>query len=346
MYLKNSEYKIIQNLGSGSDHYVFKGQHNKTQNICAIKIEKKSGIGQLENEIQILQQLQGIDGIPKIIEIGKTNDLKNFLIIPLLNCSLQDLGKSEKLSLWSIIAIGLSVIRIMREVHNKGILHLDIKPENIMVTSNSIINSTEQILISGNVNLIDFGLSQNIRNTIFLKQTFIGSLRFASRQSHRREQLGYKDDLESLLYVLAYLRNKKLPWQYYQQMAFYLMDIKKIGAIKDQSYKTSLLSQQFPPQFYHFQQYIDNLNHSSLPDYNYIEELFKQMLSLNYAQIKPSLSETYQFNILRDLENSEDNIVNESISNRNADDLKVTLISDLIKAYQTIKIKSIKDIHF
>ncbi|CAD8200137.1 unnamed protein product [Paramecium pentaurelia] len=346
MNLKNSEYKMISNLGSSSDHIVFKAQHNLTQDVCAIKIEKKPGIGQIENEISILQQLFGIEGIPKLIHNGKTKDLKNYLIIPLLKCSLQDLAKSNLLSLNSILAIGLSLIRTIKQVHNRGILHLDIKPENIMISSCQIIDSVEQILTPGNVQLIDFGLSQNLRNPKFLKETFIGSLRFASRQSHNKQQLGYKDDIESLLYVLAYLRNKKLPWQQTQQLAFQLMDIKKIGMIKDQVYETALLSQQFPPQFYQFQLYIDTLTHSTMPDYNYIEELFKQMLQINQIPISPRFPEpTAYFPKYNDLEDQEYIKMNESISSRDGD-TRAIIVSDLIKAYTTIKIKSIKDIHF
>ncbi|CAD8179237.1 unnamed protein product [Paramecium pentaurelia] len=346
MYLLNSEYKISQSLGSGSNHIVFKAQHILTQSIYALKIEKKPGIGQIENEIQILQELFGIEGIPKLIQFGKTKDLKNFLIIPILYCSLQDLRKSNQLSLSAILAIGLSVLRTIKSFHKRGILHLDIKPENIMISSSEVFNSIEQILTPGNVQLIDFGLSQNLSNSQFLKHTFIGSLRFASRQSHKIEELGYKDDIESLLYVLAYLRNKNLPWQLPQQSANQLMDIKKIGAIKDQTYNTTLLSQSFPPQFYQFQLYIDTLTHSSLPDYDYIEELFKQMLQFNEIQISPRFQESITYiQEQKDLGNSENVKMNESISKLGAD-TRVVIISDLIKAYTTIKIKSIKDIHF
>ncbi|CAD8144073.1 unnamed protein product [Paramecium octaurelia] len=346
MYLQNSEYKMISNLGLSSDHVVLKAQHSETQNVYAIKIEKKPGIGQVETEVQILQQLFGIEGIPKLIQYGKTKDFKNYLIIPLLNCSLQDLGKTSLLSQNSILAIGLTVIRTIKQVHNKGILHLDIKPQNIMISQRQIIDSVEQILIPGNVQLIDFGLSQNLGNQKFLKETFIGSIRFASRQSHKKEQLGYKDDLESLLYVLAYLRKKKLPWQQTQQKAFQLMDIRRIGIIKDQVYETSMLSQQFPPQFYQFQLYIDSLTPSQMPDYNYIEELFKQMLQLNQPSITPSFPKpTPCFSKYKELEDQEYIKLSESVSSLDGD-ARAIIISDLIKAYTTIGIKSLKDIHF
>lgn len=54
--------------------------------------------------------------------------------MPLLNCSLRDLVKSSQLSLSSILAIGLSLIETLENVHKKNILHLDIKPENIMIS--------------------------------------------------------------------------------------------------------------------------------------------------------------------------------------------------------------------
>ncbi|CAK60853.1 unnamed protein product (macronuclear) [Paramecium tetraurelia] len=65
---------------------------------------------------------------------GLTNDNKRFLIEPLLPSSLLDLAKSRTLSLPLIMTIGLRVIEILEQVHKNNILHLDIKPENIMLS--------------------------------------------------------------------------------------------------------------------------------------------------------------------------------------------------------------------
>ena len=54
--------------------------------------------------------------------------------MPLFHSSLLELAKSRKLSFTLILTIGLRIIEILEKVHQKNILHLDIKPENIMLS--------------------------------------------------------------------------------------------------------------------------------------------------------------------------------------------------------------------
>ncbi|CAD8161673.1 unnamed protein product [Paramecium pentaurelia] len=128
------------------------------------------------------------------------------LIFPLYHKNLLELRKQRKFSNWFIMRIGLSIIEILEQLHNKNILHLDIKPENIMIYKE--FENEQDILKPGFIQLIDFGLSQQYQeNSESLQDIFIGSLNFASRSSHDGAPLGFKDDLESLLYVLLYLKD-------------------------------------------------------------------------------------------------------------------------------------------
>ncbi|CAD8118511.1 unnamed protein product [Paramecium sonneborni] len=360
MYLQNSNYKILSNIGSGSGHQVFKVQHNQTSQILALKMEKNSNLGQLEEEIQKLKELSGIIGIPKLIDYGKTKDFKSYLITPLLKRNLQEIAKESLLSLHSTLAIGLSLIEILQHVHKKGILHLDIKPENIMISQPYINVPVDQILSPGFIQLIDFGLSQKIGRKPFLNKVFVGSLRYASRQAHKGNQLGYKDDLESLLYVLVYLRNQKLPWQSLKQLQSQQLEIRKIGEMKEALFNTTVLSQKFPPQFQQFKLYIDSLTQVAIPDYEYIKNLFKSMLSIRdhsqsikftgSATLSQSIKGTKQkpnteqiLMLLENLPNNDSIDIPEDLIDT---DTQIVLISELINSYSTNSIKSITDIKF
>ena len=66
--------------------------------------------------------------------------------------------------------------------------------------------------------IIDFGISKiytdSKRKHIAFKKNkpFIGTTRYASLAAHKGYELGRKDDLESLMYVLIYLHKGILPW--------------------------------------------------------------------------------------------------------------------------------------
>ncbi|CAK62722.1 unnamed protein product (macronuclear) [Paramecium tetraurelia] len=356
MQLQNSNYKILSNIGSGSGHQVFKVQNNQSSRILALKIEKIPSLGQLEGEIQRLQELEGVKGIPQLIDFGKTKD-SNYIITPLLKRNLSEIAKESVLSLQSTLAIGLSIIEILEQVHKKGILHLDIKPENIMISQPQINVPVDQILRPGFIQLIDFGLSQKFGLKTFLNKVFIGSLRYASRQAHRGGQLGFKDDLESLLYVLVYLRNQKLPWQSLKQLQSQQLEIKKIGEMKEAVFTTTVLSQRFPPEFSQFKSYIETLTQQTMPDYEYIKNLFRSMLSVGdrsqsskLASSSQSLKETKQnknseqiLMFLSNLPNNDSIVIPEDQIDI---ETSIVFISDLITSYTTSSIKSINDIKY
>ncbi|CAD8195163.1 unnamed protein product [Paramecium pentaurelia] len=360
MYLQNSNYKILSNIGSGSGHQVFKVQNNQTSRILALKIEKNPNLGQLDGEIQKLKELDGIKGIPQLIDFGKTKDSKSYIITPLLKRNLQEIAKESLPSLHCTLAIGLSVIEILHQVHKKGILHLDIKPENIMISQPYINIPVDEILQPGFTQLIDFGLSQKFGHKPFLNKVFVGSLRYASRQAHKGNQLGYKDDLESLLYVLVYLRNQKLPWQSLKQQQSQQLEIKKIGEMKEAIFNTTVLSQKFPPQFSQFKQYIETLTQQTMPDYEYIKNLFRSMLSIGdqsssaklgcSVTLSQSIKETKQNqntdHILMLLANLPNNDSIDIPEDQIDIETSIVFISDLISSYPTSSIKSITDIKF
>ncbi|CAK64387.1 unnamed protein product (macronuclear) [Paramecium tetraurelia] len=368
MYLQNSNYKILSTLGAGSGHQVLKVKHNQTSQILALKMEKNPNLGQLEGEIKKLKELAGTFGIPQLIDYGKTQDQKSYLITPLLKKNLHEITKDHLLSQRQIIAIGLSLINILQQIHKKDILHLDIKPENIMISQPFINVPIDEILKPGFMYLIDFGLSQKIGLRPLSNKVFVGSLRYASRQAHKGNALGYKDDLESLLYVLVNLRNcnyyvlflENLPWQSLKQQQTQQMEIKKIGEMKDAIFNTLVLSQKFPPQFQLFKSYIETLTQKTMPDYDYIKNLFKQMLSIGDQSTSAKLSNSVTLSqSIRGTKQNKNNdqimMLLANIPNNDSihipedqvdTETSIVYISDLISSYPTFSIKSITDIKY
>ncbi|CAD8178061.1 unnamed protein product [Paramecium pentaurelia] len=356
MYLQTSKYEVLSKIGQGSAHQVFKAQHNLTSQLYAIKMEKCPRSGQIENEFKVLKELDEIEGIPKIINYGMTPDNKSFLIMPLLNCNLHDVLICQELSLSQILAIGLNIIETLEKIHHKPILHLDIKPENIMLLQTIQNTSIDQLLKPGFIQIIDFGLSQSLENLKNQKNLFIGSLNFASRASHKGEYLSFKDDLESLLYVLVYLRNYKLPWSQLISTEFTNSEIKSIEEMKTSLFNKIAFYDKFPQEFLKFMSYIDTLKQDEIPDYSYVKSLFITNIFISNFRLISELflyfiynltinSETIQIPVQQNLSNqlSMENQLQEDIIENDA---KMISLSDMIWKYSTVKIKSILDIKY
>ena len=110
--------------------------------------------------------------------------------------------------------IGIEVLKILKNIHNVGIIHRDIKPANICY--GSFFNNSNKF--NKEIVLIDFGLGKKFANKHLRpkdkekKRGFVGSLLFTSSSALCEYELGPKDDVESLFYVLTYLKNGNLSW--------------------------------------------------------------------------------------------------------------------------------------
>lgn len=86
----------------------------------------------IESEITILKLLKGLKGIPNFIDYVEKKDRK-FIIQNLCGPSLDKLYFlcGNKFTDATILEIGISVIKILKDIHSRGIIHRDIKPSNI-----------------------------------------------------------------------------------------------------------------------------------------------------------------------------------------------------------------------
>ena len=151
--------------------------------------------------------------IPKIKSFGFTSDY-NILVMQLLGKDLDHLlnqTKYKKFSIKTVCMLGLQMINILENIHEKHILLRDIKPENFVIGLN---------LFSNKVYLIDFGLAKKYRSMTTLIQypltvnkKFTGTARYASINALKGYEHSRRDDLESLCYIFIYFLKGKLPWQ-------------------------------------------------------------------------------------------------------------------------------------
>ena len=126
------------------------------------------------------------------------------------------------------------------------------------------------------VYLIDFGLSKQFRNPHTYQHipysdaiSFIGSAIFASIHSHQGQELGRRDDLESLAYLLIYFLRGSLPWQ----------GLGHLDIAKNKEENGSLeLCHGFPVEFGSFLDYSRSLSFDAKPDYHYLFDLFDNLL--------------------------------------------------------------------
>ena len=280
------KYKPFIQKAHGSFSLIYEGINIETNEQVAIKLEPRNASAEnqlLQSEIFYLYKLRHCPGIVKMITSGRTKKY-NILIEPLLGGTLYSLylDHNKNFTLKDICLISLQCISRLESVHNKGIIHCDIKPENFCVGLRD-----KRIIY-----LIDFGISKKYRSDrtknhikFTITKTMCGTARYASMNALSGLQLSRRDDLESLSYMILYFLTKKLPWQGIVAKSLAIR-YKKIYEKKSELEKwDKFLS--LPVQIQKFIKYCRNLGFTEDPNYKMMKNLFYDLMKeYNYTDDK------------------------------------------------------------
>jgi len=272
------KYKCIKKLGEGSFGSIYKAEYN--EDYFALKFESiDKGRNLLENEAIIMEYLKG-PNIPYIKLYGSTSEY-NILVMQLLGKSLENIFEEKKIfSLKTVCMIGYQFVTVLEYIHNKHILHRDIKPDNFVMGLNNL---------SQYVYLLDFGLAKKYRSSRTLKQIplvnrkkLTGTARYASINALKGYEHSRRDDLEAAGYVLIYFIKGRLPWQGLQvktKEERYKKILKKKIEISPEE-----LCENLPQEFEKYIEYTRNLEYLEEPDYAMLRELFNSILRKDHAK--------------------------------------------------------------
>eukprot|EP01130_Rhizamoeba_saxonica_P012878 TRINITY_DN5471_c0_g1_i4.p1 TRINITY_DN5471_c0_g1~~TRINITY_DN5471_c0_g1_i4.p1 ORF type:complete len:316 (-),score=49.04 TRINITY_DN5471_c0_g1_i4:265-1191(-) len=281
----DSRFQVIRRLGRGGYGEIYACKNNRTGEPLAVKVERASKPGNLLDEELILSDLNSCDCkyVPKVFSSGKHENKVNYIAMNLLGDNLSVVRRRQPSSHYSLLTtlmLGMQMLRSIREVHDAGYLHRDIKPGNFVLGTKRTNNYRKVIII-------DFGLSKRHLypdGSVKAKSKtsrWVGSRRYMSLNTHLRKDQGRRDDLWSLFYVIIEFCTGTLPWAH-------LRGIQNLDKVRDmkQTYYDEKLVRGLPGMFLEFMNYLKTLKYESHPDYDFLHsimlELFKNSGGMIY----------------------------------------------------------------
>lgn len=282
-----SHYVIGCKLGSGSFGTIYHCRNENKRKDYAIKMESAEdadGSSQLAQEAKLLLLLENHVGFCKFaycdFDFSHFPD-KNLLVMDLLGPTLEDLFNlcNRVFTLKTVCLIAEQCVNRIEILHSKNYIHRDVKPENFMIGSGK---KDQRTLYLG-----DFGLCKKYRDPKTLQhipyrdgRSLSGTARYASLNAQNGVEQSRRDDMEGLFYTLLYLYKSELPWQGIQapnkqEKHKRMLRMKKTMSIAE-------LCMNCPPEFSKYLMYVRKLKFDETPDYEYLRNLFRNMLRTWY----------------------------------------------------------------
>lgn len=272
--LLDGKWKFLQKLGTGNFGEVYEAVNVYSGGKVAVKIasaeQSKTLLGIEYEFYKYLNQSGRVRFVPYCNFYGLCGR-GTALVMDLLGRSLQQMKDDNggTLPLATVFSIGVKVIKCLEGLHETGVLHRDIKPDNIL---SGISNKSA-------LYLVDFGLAGSYRSPANGRHIpkpgssagFVGTARYASLNVHGGIPPTRRDDLISLGYCLVYLYRGSLPWQNVNEKDPD-REVEAMGRKKRLSSFESLCSDMGKRMIDYFQ-HLGDLSFAHKPDYNYLVHL-------------------------------------------------------------------------
>lgn len=204
----DGRYEIKEIIGVGGMAVVYKAYDNIDDRTVAVKILKEEFLANEEFRRRFKNESKAIavlshPNIVKVYDVSFGDRLQYIVMEYIEGITLKEYIEQQKVINWKEAVHFVSqILKALQHAHDKGIVHRDVKPQNIM------------LLQDGTIKVADFGIARFSRSeTKTMTENAIGSVHYISPEQARGEITDDKADIYSVGVVMYEMLTGQLPFQ-------------------------------------------------------------------------------------------------------------------------------------
>ncbi len=216
----DGRYEIQEVIGVGGMAVVYKAYDSIDDRTVAVKVLKDEYLANEEFRRRFKNESKAIavlshPNIVKVYDVSFGDRLQYIVMEFIEGITLKEYIEQKGVLDWNeALYFVIQVLRALQHAHDKGIVHRDIKPQNIMLLSN------------GTIKVADFGIARfNHGETKTLSEKAIGSVHYMSPEQAKGEITDEKSDLYSVGVMLYEMLTGKLPFEAENAVSVALMQV-------------------------------------------------------------------------------------------------------------------------
>ncbi len=203
----DNRYELLELIGRGGMANVYKAKCHRLNRLVAIKILKSDLADSAEfrrrfhDESLAVAQLSHAN-IVSVYDVSRSDEL-DYIVMELIDgiTLKQYMERRGKMDWREALHFIIQIMRGLSHAHSRGVIHRDIKPQNIMV------------LRDGSVKVADFGIACLTNASQTLTQEALGSVHYISPEQARGDRTDARSDIYSAGVVLYEMLTGRLPFE-------------------------------------------------------------------------------------------------------------------------------------